>query len=570
MDIQSFSWISNEVLWVNFRQQVREDIIDTNQGVYAARSATLMLKDGNWEFKPFRFSDISLEARLLKAEPDRVIVSTGRVLGGAPREGQGFSEALTPDYYYMDVETHRLRLKAKAGTRIGNFTLDKDGDIRTGEAFDPASREIIFYVRNKGSDEWREVRRWPVLDDAWSISVVGLDPLDINKAFVLSNQGENTTGVYLMDLKTGELVEEVYRRDDVDISAGWFSSDPNRPGHVTGFVYYEDGKREIAWLDGNEQALFNSLQAALPGKEISILSRSFDGSRMIIYSIADGDPGTAYLYQDGAIQILGSTNPLLTPTDLGKVDFIRWTARDGQTIPGYLTTPPHGTAPFPLVVMPHGGPEISEHINYDEWAQMLANNGYMVLQPGFRGTVGYGLEHASGIFNDWGGKAQDDKDDGALHLVEEGLADPDRIAMFGWSYGGYAAMVASLRQPQIYQCAIAGAGVSDLDAANAEFSGNRLTRESLRREREGGLSPLDYVAQVNIPILVIHGEHDQRVQINQSDRFVNQLKKLNKPHKYIILEDTDHFVNTINYENASKLYSEMISFLKNDCGPGGL
>ena len=131
-------------------------------------------------------------------------------------------------------------------------------------------------------------------------------------------------------------------------------------------------------------------------------------------------------------------------------------------------------------------------------------------------------------------------------------------------------MIASLRQPQIYQCTIAGAGISDLDAANAEFSGNRLTRESLRRQRQGGLSPIDHMEQVNVPILVIHGEHDQRVQINQSDRFVNQLKKLNKRHKYIVLEDADHFSNTISHENASMFYSEMISFLKNDCGPGGL
>ncbi len=569
MDIQTFQWISNDTMWVNFRQQVREDIIDTNQGVYENRSASLSADGDNWGFKQFRYTDLSLEASLMKAEPDRVIVSTGKVRGGLS-EGQAVTEALTPDYYYMDVKTHRLKLKAKAGSRISGFTLDRDGDIRAGTSFNAGTREVTLYLRKKGSDEWLESVSWPALDDAWSIAPIGIDPLDINKLFVLSNQGKNTTAVYLMDGITGELEEEIYRREDGDIAGAWTSTDPNKPGQIAGFVYYEDGERKIAWIDGEEQALFEGLQDALPGKQISILNRSMDGTRMVIFTVAGKDPGTYYLFKDGQLQKLGSRNPLLNPEDLGNVSFVRWTARDGSSIPGYLTTPPRGEAPFPLIVLPHGGPEVPEHITYDEWGQMLANNGYMVLQPGYRGTTRYGLKHAAGIFKDWGGKPQDDKDDGALHLVRQGLVDPDRIAMFGWSYGGYAAMVATQRSPQIYQCAIAGAGVSDLNAANAEFSGNRISRSELKRTREGGISPVDYVSNTNVPVLVVHGEHDQRVQINQSDWFVDQLEKYNKPHKYIVLEDADHFSNTINYENAKILYSEMLGFLKNDCGPGGL
>ena len=570
MDIQSYQWISNDTMWVNFRQQVRDDIEDTNRGVYENRSATLSKKGDGWDFKSFRYTDLSLEARLFKKEPNRVIVSTGQAQRSGLSEGKAFSAQFTPDYYYMDVKNHRLKLKAKAGTRISGFTLDQDGDIRIGTEFDPGSREVILYVRDKGSSDWRETTRWPALDDRWSISPIGLDPLDINKAFVLSNQGKNTTGVYLMNLKNGKLEEEIYRREDGDIAGGWFSSDPNKPGHVAGFTYYEDGERKIAWIDPEEQALFEGVQAALPGKEIQILNRSMDGTKMVIYSVAGKDPGTYYLLNNGQLKTIGSRNPLLKPEDLGDVTFTRWPSRDGKQIPGYYITPPKGEAPYPLIVLPHGGPEVPEHITYDEWGQMLANNGYMVLYPGYRGTLRYGLEHAEGIYKDWGGKPQDDKDDGALHLVRQGLVDPDRMAMFGWSYGGYAAMVGSMRDPNIYQCTIAGAGVSDLNAANAEFSTSRISRSELKRTREGGLSPIDQVENVNVPILVVHGEHDQRVQINQSDWFVDQLKKNNKPHKYIVLEDADHFSNTIDYENAKILYTEMLDFLKNDCGPGGL
>ena len=311
MDIQSFQWIGNDSMWVNFRQQVREDIIDTNQGVYENRSATLAQDDESWEFKQFRYSDMTLEARLLKAEPDRVIVSTGKIRGSSLSEGQAITEALTPDYYYMNVKNHRLKLKAKAGSRIGGFTLDRDGDIRAGSEFDPASREVLFYVRDKGSDDWRKVASWPALDDAWSITPIADDPLDINKLFVLSNQGQNTTGVYLMDLRTGELEEEIYRREDGDIDGGWFSSDPNKPGHVAGFVYYEQGERKIAWIDPEEQALFEGLQEALPGKQISILNRSMDGTRMVIFGVEGKDPGSYYLLKDGGLQKIGSQKPAL-------------------------------------------------------------------------------------------------------------------------------------------------------------------------------------------------------------------------------------------------------------------
>lgn len=572
MDIQSFQWISNDTMWVNFRQQVREDIDDTNQGVYEFRSATLSKERNAWDFKRFRYIDMNLQARMFKQHPDKVLVSTGKLKGTSRKdlEGEAFSGLGTPDYHMMDVKSHRLKLMAKVGTGKSGFELDRDGDIRLATDFEPATREVVLYTRDKGKDGWREVRRWGALEDQASINFIGFDPLDLNKVFVLTNNNEDKTGVFLMNLKNGELEEEIFRHPDVDIAAGWFSSDPNKPGHLAGFVYYEDGVRQIAWIDPEEQALFEGIQSVLPGKEISISNRSMDGTKMVIYSVSGKDPGTYYLLNNGQLQKIGSRNPLLGPDDLGDVSFIRWTARDGKEVPGYVITPPKGQAPYPLIVLPHGGPEVREHINYDEWGQMLANNGYMVLYPGYRGTLGYGREHAEGIYKDWGGKPQDDKDDGALHLVRKGLVDPDRMAMFGWSYGGYAAMVASMRDPNIYQCAIAGAGVSDLNAANAEFSTNRITRGQLKKTREGGLSPIDSVENVNVPILVVHGEHDQRVQINQSDWFVDQLKKHNKPHKYIVLEDADHFSNTIDYGNAKILYTEMLDFLKNDCGPGGL
>src|SRR5690606_13334889 len=149
------------------------------------------------------------------------------------------------------------------------------------------------------------------------------------------------------------------------------------------------------------------------------------------------DPGTFYLLKDNRLETVGSKQPLLKSEHLADVRYISYEARDGLRIPAYITVP-HGEPPFPLVVMPHGGPFVPEVVGYDEWGQVLANNGYLVLQPQYRGSLNYGLQFYLSAFIEGGQggyKMQDDKDDGALYLVEQGLADPDRMAMFGWSYG---------------------------------------------------------------------------------------------------------------------------------------
>jgi dipeptidyl aminopeptidase/acylaminoacyl peptidase len=167
---------------------------------------------------------------------------------------------------------------------------------------------------------------------------------------------------------------------------------------------------------------------------------------------------------------------------------------------------------------------------------------------------------------------QDDKDDGALHLVKEGLADPDRLAMFGWSYGGYAALVAASRTPQIYQCVIAGAAVSDPLMQVGYYSD--LIEGAAKIEQismwEDSVSPIKEVERVNVPILLIHGDVDQRVPPAHVRKYLRDLEKYNKPHKYVELEGADHFSNTLFYDHQITLYRSMIDFLKNDCGPGGL
>jgi len=563
MEVDGVSWLNDERLLVDFRQQFRDDIEDVNDGVWASKRA-IINRDGRgrWLEMP---DDASLRSRLLD-DPDHILVYTANYSRGESLEGRAISDLRTPDFQLYNVNNGRMSLVLRGNDRLGGYIVDREGNIRGATEVDGGAREVIYYSRDIGGSEWREVFRNSVDNVDVSFSFMGFDPADPDIAFVTATNGHDTTGVYEFNVRTGNFGSEIFRAEGVDIAGAWRSTAPDRLGEIVGFVYYQDGQRRVAFMDAGEQQLYDQIEATFPGTEPMVLSRSRDGNRMIIYVSGPRNPGAYYLLDNGQLSLLGSRNPLLSPEDLSDVEFVRYTARDGRSIPGYLTVPSVGEAPYPLVVLPHGGPWVSEHINWDEWGQLLANRGYMVLQPGYRGTEGYGIDHWTSSFAEWGQAMQDDLDDGAQFLVNEGLVDPDQVAIFGWSYGGYAAFAASVRNPSPYQCSIAGAGVSDMTQIRSDFTQSRLNRLLLRTAYRG-LNPVDHAAEVEMPLLIIHGEVDQRVPIVHSERFVRALDRAGVDnYRYVVLERADHFSNTLSYDNKLELYSELLAWLAGPCG----
>ena len=569
MEIEFFSWVGDRDILFRLRQQVRDRIEGYNQGVYEYKWG--MLDVERKKLRSFSAERAQIVG-VLPNKPNKVILALAE--GGGDGPGAKLRPAFRPlSYWELDLRRGTKKLLIRGKISLGQIAFDSEGNPWLARGFDEGTDEYVWYHRKLGEKGWRDILRQDE-DSFESFGVAGFDVDDRNTLYVVANRGHDTRGLWTYDVDTGAY-EAVYRRSDVDVagvvghSNRWEESD-----RVVG-VWYSKGKSHYEFFDELEGATRHQIAGIVPNAyNVGIPSRSRDGNTLVISNIGPRDPGTYYLLKDGRFRVIGSQQPMFESDKLADVEYITYEARDGTKIPAYLTVP-DGEPPFPLVVLPHGGPFVAESVSYDKWAQLLANNGYLVLQPQYRGSLNYGLKFDQAAFADvsQGGRAmQDDKDDGALHLIEQGLAEKDRVAMFGWSYGGYAALVAASRTPQVYQCVIAGAAVSD---PTMQVNYIRWRMRGARSEQwidywDKAVSPLEEVEKVNVPMLIVHGDVDQRVPIDHARKYLKLLDEHGKSYEYLELPGADHFSNTLFYHHQETFFGKMIDYLANDCGPGGL
>ncbi|AQQ69668.1 hypothetical protein Mag101_17650 [Microbulbifer agarilyticus] len=567
MEIQSFFWLSNDVIGMNLRQKVRDRIEGFNEGVYEYLLGSVDIK--RKKLKKYDQLGADLE-HLLPNNERRIIFSY--LPGG---EDNRLNKAFRPrTYYELDIKSGAKKLILRGKLDMGQIEFDIDGNPWLARGFDIGKGEYVWYERVTNTKKWQEFYR--LSEESFeNFSVDGFDDQQPHIFYVRANNGHDKIGLWEYNLKKQDFGELIYRRSDVDVAGVRFHSNEwTNLDSVVGVVYSKQSI-EVEYFDELEMATNQQLKQVIPESNyLRVNSRSRDGASLTIYNVGPRDPGTYYLLHKGKLKKLGSRQPLLEAEKLADVRYIEYKARDGKKIPAYLTIP-NGKPPFPAIVMPHGGPFVSEVVIYDEWAQMLANNGYVVLQPQYRGSRGLGLKHYQSAFIDGGQggyKMQDDKDDGMMYLVEQGWAEEGRLAMFGWSYGGYAALVAAARKDQIYQCVIAGAAVSD-NQMQVNYYRDRM-RGAQKVEQLGmwddSISPIEAAADVNVPILLVHGSVDQRVPPAHAERYRKALDKFGKEYKYVELDGADHFSNTLFYDHQKTLYESMISYLNQDCGAGGL
>lgn len=574
MRIGGLTWLSDHQFIMGLRQQVRNRIDGFNQGVYQGRSQVVDLAKGKFIALPIQNPGIE---HLLPKQPNKIIVSEdeGGSRGGRRSIGGG---SLWHSYYELDLSTMRKKLLMKAKFALQSIRFDIDGNPNLGGGFDLDSLENVYKYRpNPEEATWVEFARHHI-DSFENFAPVGVDPAAPHHEYVIAHNGEDKQSLWSYDKQNRKFSERVYGRKDIDVLRTFNHSNRlDHYGEVAGVVTLKERFNREYFPDYEMEGAIQAQFASMIENEFTptVTSVSRGGQSMIVVNSGPKAVPSFYLYRQGQFKPVGTMLPDVTSDDLSNTTYIEYAARDGLTIPAYLTTPVHTEPPYPLVVMPHGGPYVGEGIGFDPWAQILANNGYMVLQPQYRGSRNYGLDHYKTAFIDKseaGFAMQDDKDDGALYLVEEGLVDPDRMAMFGWSYGGYAALVASMRTPQIYECAVAGAAVSD-PIMQVNYYRYRIPGagkvEQLNTWTEA-FSPFREVAKINVPLFIIHGDNDQRVPIDHSRKLIKKLEDLGIEHKYLEIKGIDHFSDTMKKSHLKQFYTALIDYLKTDCGPDGL
>jgi dipeptidyl aminopeptidase/acylaminoacyl peptidase len=321
--------------------------------------------------------------------------------------------------------------------------------------------------------------------------------------------------------------------------------------------------------------LYQTIESQLATKdEIVITSTNEAEDRFIIRTFSDRTLGNYYYYDTklGKVEQIAEVSPWLKKEHLAEMKPIQYTTRDGLVIQGYLTLP-KGREPkkLPVVINPHGGPWARDVWTFNPEVQFLANRGYAVLQMNFRGSTGYGRKFWEASFGQWGLKMQDDITDGVNWLIEQGIADPKRIAIYGGSYGGYATLAGITFTPDLYACGIDYVGVSNLFTFLGsipsywepyrkmlyEMVGDPNKPED--KKRLEATSPVFHVQRIKAPLLIAQGAKDPRVNKNESDQMVEALRKRGVEVQYILKEEEGHGFN--NEENKFEFYRAMEEFL---------
>ena len=455
------------------------------------------------------------------------------------------------DLLKVDVNTGTAETLAKGEPYTKSWIIDNHGNI-VGRV-DGTKHPFLDHLFLNRSGTYVEVGVFPAGEDK-GLNVAGLT--QDGTGLVIMRSGEQPTKTLeRVDLATGKITT-LFSVPDYDVDDATVD---RWTGRVTGAAYTDDS-RKVHYFDPNLQALQDGLEKAFPGLSVRQGSSNLEGDKLIVAVEGPRTPLTYYYLNRAAHQAaeVASSYPNLKSADLGSETPYPYKARDGLDIHAYLTLPPGKPEKnLPTVIMPHGGPDARDQLRFDWWAQFLANRGYAVLQPNFRGSAGYGRKFTEAGLHEWGLKVQDDISDGVKKLIADGIADPKRICIVGASFGGYATLAGATFTPDLYACAVSWAGVSDLHAVLAteiQNAGRESELVSFWSSRIGvaadddkqltATSPALHADQVKCPVLLMHGESDTTVRINQSEIEEKALLKAGKTVEFIrFTGGEDHYMN---------------------------
>ncbi len=467
-----------------------------------------------------------------------------------------------PTVFDIDVSTGKSRRVADGRPNVYSWYADGQGQVRAAYQYNDQSRRSALLYRANNTESFRVIARRERKDeDGLTIPITFRAD---GSAIALDDEG-GFTSVYQVSLPDLALGKKLYSLEGYDVDGIIDNADENDVAGVTVTERYG----RTTWFDEKLKALQTDINASIGDRRARIVSWDRKRDKFLVEVAAASQPGGLY-YWDSAfsrMQRIAWNSKTLQSRRLSPVSTIRYPARDGTSIEAVLTMPRHrlNQKNLPLIVLPHGGPSARDSEGWDWWTQYLAELGYVVIQPNYRGSSGYGTAFARKGAGEWGLKMQDDLNDAVTHLAKEGIADPRRACMVGASYGGYAAMRAAQRDGKLYRCAISYAGVSDLAALrryDSQFLNGRTIGDWLRSQAPDfqTVSPRFHAADFSTPILLMHGKVDKRVPVAQSRTLAAELKKAGKPYRYVEQPLGDHFFSR--GEDRLQFLQEMTAFLK--------
>jgi dipeptidyl aminopeptidase/acylaminoacyl peptidase len=486
-------------------------------------------------------------------DPETVLIQTDE-------DGNGY-----PSVQQINVDTGFRIDKQPEDPPIQMFLSDGDGNPRLGWGFSRTG-ELGYLVRLEGDSDWR-----PLTGALIPGTKIPLRPVAIGvESDIAYAYGpyEGREALWMLDLRGRADPKLLFKHPLVDVGEPILSSDRRLLG-----VRYDVERPYVWYANPKHRELIDRLEGQFPGRAFDIIDGSEGQKVLVIQSTSDVDAGTYYLYdtEKDKLQKLGSGYPDLDQKTLGTMNNIVYKAADGTEVPGYLTIPTGAERKnLPLVVMPHDGPGMRDSWTFSFLRTFLANRGYAVLQMNYRGSSGLGVKWFNDAKQDWGGVVYSDIQDGVKWAVSEGIADPKRICIMGWGFGGYEAMLSATRNSGTYRCAVSINGIADLGLQkelDAEL-GRKRQRQDIAATQEKGTpdSPLANAAKVNIPILLIHGTKDWQVQLDHTRELEDALTNDDKDVTTVEIKNGSHDLDR--QSDRMTLLKEVQEFLKQNLGTG--
>lgn len=542
-NITQFFWKENETILF-----LRDFGGDENYHLFRVST------DGSDEqdLTPFKETRVNVVDPLQYIDPNHILINLNK------RDKRAF------DVYRIHIKTGQMKMIVENSS--GHFTswlVDHKGRLRIATSTDGANKYL--YYRDSGEEKFKRVLTIRFKDRVLPLFFT----FDNKKIYALSNLNRDKLALVILDPKAGRETEVIYERTDVDVE-GRVSYSKKRKSLI--HAIYTTWRPYYKFFDRQWESIYRELSTRLPHFKLTFPSLDREEKLLIVRASSDKIRGTYYIYNipKKELRKIGEMSPWLPPSEMAEMKPIQYKSRDGLTINGYLTLPRGGQKNLPTVVFPHGGPWRRDVWRYSSTVQFLANRGYAVLQMNFRGSRGYGRKFWTSSFKKWGKEIQNDITDGVHYLIRQGIADKDRVGIFGASYGGYIVLAGLAFTPDLYACGVDYVGISNIFTYLKSIPPylkpllEALYQRVGHPEKDKALltevSPVFHANKIKAPLMVVHGANDPRVKKSESDQIVAALKKKGIDVIYLVKENEGH--GFTNEENKIEMYSKMEQFFK--------